>query len=348
MGHAARPEIAKGISCPAAGSAADRGRARPVRPARRDPRPTAHDQPQALAALKTIRHPRHRRPVPCRLGPDPVAAINTVRGRRHHHRPQGVDAEVPALPERTGLHPHRDRRCRRGHRHDAAHRNRRPDPVRDRSPVRPVVRRPHPGSCPPERATASPDDIASTWPATGSSQQRPTHRPRHPGHAYTSQPVTYLAKSSATGQDSPRCPPRPQASTRQRRHPTHVARRGAAPEPGRTARRLTRELRVHLRYRAAAAASQPGGPAPAPPGSRWRSSSSSPHGARWRASTRASTRRPGPSWRHLREGHPRRTTRRIRRRSTRRVTRRSTGLDYSSWKLASTSSTDSPMPPMAM
>jgi len=45
---------------------------------------------------------------------------------------------------------------------------------------------------------------------------------------------------------------------------------------------------------------------------------------------RATPGRSGPCRRHVRKGHPPRTTRRLRRRSTSRVTRRSTGLDNSS------------------
>ena len=74
------------------------------------------------------------------------------------------------------------------------------------------------------------------------------------------------------------------------------------------------------------------GPARGPPAWRWRSSSSSPPRHRWRAVNAphlVALVRAGAT---LREGHPRRTTRRIRRGSASRMTRQSTGLDYAPYQ----------------
>ena len=87
--------------------------------------------------------------------------------------------------------------------------------------------------------------------------------------------------------------------------------------------------RIHLRHRPAAAARHQGTRLAS---SRHRDGLQA-HRVRTTAvasGERALSRRTGPSRSPVREGRPRRTTRRIRRRSASRMTRRSTGLDYSS------------------
>ncbi len=173
-----------------------------LRAAHRGARPAHHRrQDRSPAAPPRRDRPRHshdpRRQTSARLAagvhrPGPRSSPRDPPPRTSHRRAARRPRHHPA--RRARRRPHR--RC------DAAVRGRRPDPVRPRIEVRPLVPPPAPSPCPRARAAATRSSTGSTSEATGASTQCCTSR-RSPSSAPSpKRPPTSPAKPAKAKPDA--------------------------------------------------------------------------------------------------------------------------------------------------